>query len=369
MSLFLEKLILTEFKNYHFQSIDCQARLNCFVGRNGMGKTNLLDAIYYLCMGKSYFSVADPHIPHHDADFFRLEGRFSLHDQTEKIVAKVAPGRMKTIERNDVPYAKNAEHVGLLPVVFAAPDDTQLIVEGGENRRRFLDNTLAQIDAQYLQHLLTYNQVLKQRNAALKQMAETRSYNPDLLAVYDRQLTDPAHYIYQQRKKFVESFAPGLQQAHAVISGSRETVTCEYRSALSEYTMPELLKINADKDRFTARTSAGIHRDDLELSINDRAPRKFASQGQLKSFLLALKLAQHDVLKTEKNRAPILLLDDIFDKLDSERVTHLLRLLLESNYGQIFISDTHPERVAAIARQLDKNGAFFMIENGTATPL
>lgn len=367
--MFLERLILTEFKNYHFQSIDCQGRLNCFVGRNGMGKTNLLDAVYYLCMGKSYFSVADPHIPHHDSDFFRLEGRFVLDEHPEKIVAKVAPGRMKVLERNDLPYVRNSEHVGLLPVVFAAPDDTQLIVEGGENRRRFLDNTLSQIDALYLQHLLVYNQVLKQRNAALKQMADSRSYNADLLAVYDAQLIEPAHYIYEQRKKFVENFAPGLQQAHAIISGSREMVSCEYRSSLAELPMAELLKRHADKDRFTARTSAGIHRDDLELHINERAPRKFASQGQLKSFLLALKLAQHDVLKAEKNRAPILLLDDIFDKLDSERVTQLLRLLLEGDYGQLFITDTHPERVAAIARQLGKNGAFYLIENGTATAL
>lgn len=365
--MFFNRVILTEFKNYHYQSVDCNPRLNSFVGLNGMGKTNLLDALYYLCMGKSYFGLNDQYVAFHDAAFFRLEGHALIDGYPEKIVVKTPLGQRKTIERNDVPYERLGDHVGLLPVVFAAPDDTQLIYDGSEARRRLLDNTLSQLDQQYLQQLLRYNHLLKQRNAVLKQFAETHSFNPALLSVYDEQMADPAQYIFSRRSDFMERFRPLLKINHLTISGAREEADCHYESPLQQAPMAELLRQNLEKDRALGRTSSGIHRDDLHFMLQGQPLKRFASQGQAKSFLLALKLAQYDLMYAEKNSAPLLLLDDIFDKLDQERVEHLMRLLLEGPYGQLFVSDTHPSRIAAIAEKMGVPYYNYSIDKGVAT--
>lgn len=369
MGLHLDQLILTEFKNYHYQPIQCHPHINCFVGNNGMGKTNLLDAIYYLCMGKSYFGQTDQYLSNHEADFFRLEGRFTIHDLPEKIVVKAPAGQRKTLERNDVAYTRLSDHVGLIPVVMAAPDDTQLVLDGSEVRRRFIDNTLSQLDNHYLDQLLLYNQVLKQRNALLKQWLESRTFQPDLLTAYDRQLTGPGQYIFEKRTIFLEQFIPILAQSHHLISGQLESVTCEYKSPLQKASMADLLQANLEKDRFTGRTTAGIHRDDLEFMLNEQSTRRFASQGQIKSFLLGLKLAQYQILKQQKDYPPLLLLDDIFDKLDNDRVRQLLTMLLEGDYGQLFITDTDPDRIVDIIRNTGKEASRFYIKNGTATLL
>lgn len=365
--MFFERVILTEFKNYHYQQISCNQRLNCFVGLNGMGKTNLLDAVYYLCMGKSYFGLNDQYLAYHNSSFFRLEGHAVANGHVEKIVVKAPVGQRKMMERNDVPYERLGDHVGLIPVVFAAPDDIQLIYEGSEARRRLLDNTLSQLDQQYLQQLLRYNHLLKQRNAALKQFAETHTFNAALLAVYDEQMAAPAQYIYERRCAFMERFLPLLQANHHTISGKREAADCRYESPLQQHPMAGLLRLNMDKDRMLGRTSSGIHRDDLHFLLDGQPVKRFASQGQTKSFLLALKLAQYDLMREEKNQYPVLLLDDIFDKLDQERVEHLMRLLLEGPYGQLFVSDTHPDRIAGIAAKMGVSFYNFVIENGVAT--
>lgn len=366
--LHLRRLILTNFKNYEKQVIDCSPDINGYVGLNGMGKTNLLDAIYYLCMGRSYFRFTDLNLVRHGEDFFRLEGLFSIEERAEKIVAKVGKGRKKVLERGDVPYQRLSEHIGLLPVVIITPDDTSIVNEGSEERRRFVDNTLSQLDPIYLRHLITYNKVLKQRNSALKQMAANNRYVPDLLSVYDEQLLAPAAYIHEQRQSFTVDFEPELRRLHFVISGEREQVTCRYKSQLLEEELSTLLQQRREKDRILQRTTAGIHRDDWVFEIEERPLKKFASQGQLKSFVLALKLTQYNWLKKEKKSSPLLLLDDIFDKLDHQRVQHLLELLTQGEYGQVFITDTAQDRLSKILSNLKTQYLQFVIFNGTAEP-
>lgn len=362
--MYLERIALANFKNYENQKLDFSNRLNCLVGNNGMGKTNLLDAIYYLCMAKSHFNLADNGIVRHNEEFFRVEGHFVLQEKKEKIVAKVIPRKLKELERNDVGYAKLAEHIGLLPVVFIGPDDVQLIREGSEERRRFLDNTLSQLDQRYLYELITYNKVLQQRNALLKTLAERNSGSLSLLDVYDEQLIDPALYVLEQRVKFAQKFSAIFQSTHQYISGQKEAVKLTYESQLLENDLGELLLASRQKDLFLQRTTKGIHRDDLVFSLGEHPLKKFGSQGQLKSFLLALKLAQYEMLRQNKSVPPILLLDDLFDKLDAQRVTHLLRLLTEGQFGQIFITDTHETRIAEIIQQFGVDYRRFVVEDG-----
>ncbi|MBX2877147.1 MAG: DNA replication/repair protein RecF [Saprospiraceae bacterium] len=364
----IRRLILTNFKNYEKQVIDCSPTINGYVGLNGMGKTNLLDAIYYLCMGRSYFRFTDLNLVRHGEDFFRLEGLFDIEDRTEKIVAKVGKGRKKVLERGDVPYQRLSEHIGLLPIVIITPDDTSIVNEGSEERRRFVDNTLSQLDSAYLRHLITYNKVLKQRNSALKQMAAEHRYVPDLLAVYDEQLLAPAAYIHAQRKTFTIDFEPELRRLHFLISGEKEQVACQYKSLLLEAELSTLLQQRREKDRILQRTTAGIHRDDWIFEIEQQPLKRFASQGQLKSFVLALKLTQYNWLKNEKKSSPLLLLDDIFDKLDHQRVQHLLELLIQGEYGQVFITDTAQDRLSKILSNLKTEYLQFVIFNGTAEP-
>jgi DNA replication and repair protein RecF len=331
-----------------------------------MGKTNILDAIYYLCMSKSYFMASDRNISRYGESFFRIEGLFELEGKNEKIVAKIIPGKKKELERNDVPYEKLSEHIGLLPIVIITPDDTSIVTEGSEERRRFLDNTLSQLNKRYLNELIFYNKILRQRNASLKQFGEKGGYNRDLLAVYDKQMLGPAKYIFEQRKIFLQHFTPILKKVHLEISGDSEIVNCEYKSQLHEQSFELLLDKNSEKDKILQRTTVGIHKDDLVLSLSGNPLKRFASQGQLKTFTIALKVAQYQMLKFEKKKPPLLLLDDIFDKLDSQRVNFLLQLLIRQDFGQIFITDTHPDRVTQIIEKSGADFRKFIIKNGTA---
>lgn len=367
----IQQLKLTHFKNYETGHFVFSDRLNCFVGKNGMGKTNLLDAIYYLCMCKSHRGVNDRNVVQHSLDFFRLEGHF-IHEKKEgnkkvknKIVAKVKPGKKKEIEKNDVAYQKLSEHIGMLPVVIIVPDDTIMATDGSEERRRFLDNTLSQLDAEYLSNLITYNKVLKQRNSALKKFAETRSFNHELLDIYDDQLIGPAQIIYEKRREFVASFRPVFKKFYQAISSGQEKVDCTYTTSLKESDFAIQLKESREKDKILTRTTCGIHKDDLGFRIDKHLLRKFGSQGQLKSYVLAIKLAQYDFLKKNHTSNPILLMDDIFDKLDGERVEQLIQLILEKNFGQVFITDTHESRVEEIIKNFETDYKKFYIENGT----
>ena len=360
----LKELKLVNFKNYDSEGIRLSAQLNCFVGKNGMGKTNLLDAIYYLCMTKSYFSTKDQQVCHHDASFFRLEGQFINGHKTDKVVAKVQPRKKKELEFNNVPYKRLVEHIGLIPVVMFVPDDTQLISEGSEVRRKFLDNTLSQLDREYLNALMLYNKVLKQRNVALKRFAMNDVFQKDLITAYNVQLREPAKIIFQKRKDFLEKFTTVFCKFYQLISGEAESATCDYRSQLSANSMQELLKQYEEKDRILQRTNAGIHKDDLIFKIDNRLVRHFASQGQIKSFVLALKLAKFDILNKEKEVTPILLLDDIFDKLDKHRVKHLIQLILEGDFGQVCITDTHENRLEEIIHNFKSDYQKFHVEEG-----
>ena len=365
--MYLQQLKLTQFKNYTRQQLDFSARLNAFVGMNGMGKTNLLDAIYYLCMCKSHFGTNDRDVVQHEQEFLRLEGYFIKNDKREKVVAKVIPRKKKEFERNDVAYSRLSEHIGLLPVVFIAPDDTYLAKEGSEARRRFLDNTLSQLDREYLRQLIIYNKVIKQRNAALKNFAAERYFDPALLLIYDDQLLEPAAVIHQKRMEWMAIFNPLFEEYYRVISGDREAVGVRYRSQLTDADFKTLLDEVQEKDRILQRSTVGIHRDDLVFTINDYPLKKFSSQGQLKSFVLALKLAQYELLRRDKSIPPLLLLDDVFDKLDRSRVQQLLQLILEKDFGQIFITDTHESRLAEIIDGFGADYKVFKVENGVAS--
>ncbi len=365
----LERIKVRHFKNYTLADLACSPRLNGLVGKNGMGKTNLLDAIYYLCMCKSHFSVPDSAVVQHGADFFRLEGYFSANTGRHQIVAKVQPPRTKIFEKNQLPYPRLSEHVGLLPVVFVAPDDTQIATEGSEVRRRFIDNTLSQIDRSYLEALLQYNRLLRQRNALLKQSDNRTAAADPLLEVYDRQMVEPAQHIFTTREKFTADFRMPFLAYHERICGGHEAVSVTYRSQLSEVDFLDLMQRHREKDRLLQRTTGGIHRDDFIFQLGDHPLKRLASQGQLKSFILALKLAQYEVLKTHSGQYPLLLLDDIFDKLDQERVKQLLQLLLEGDFGQLFLTDTDSRRARETISALTTDFHLVAVENGRVFPI
>ncbi len=363
-AMHLQELKLTNFKNYEFQSLVFSPHLNLLTGLNGMGKTNLLDAVYYLCMGKSHFQGTDRNVVRQGEEFFRLEGTFFLEEKKEKIVAKVVPGNLKTFERNDNAYPRISDHVGLLPVVFMAPDDTSLALEGSEERRRFLDNTLCQLDHRYLEELVAYNRVLEKRNAQLKRFSERNNFNPALLEAFDRQLVAPAAFIQEKRQRFIETFQPIFNEFYALICDGVEPVDCRYRSQLKDSDFLTLLRESVEKDCILQRTTTGIHKDDLIFQLKGMSLKRFASQGQLKSFVLALKLAQFECLQRQRGEQPILLLDDLFDKLDDRRVGQLVELLVRGNFGQVFITDTHTKRGGEMARQYGGEYLKFSVESG-----
>jgi len=361
----LSSLKLSNFKNYESQTFALSPRLNCFTGLNGMGKTNVLDAVYFLCLCKSHTSLNDKHLVRHGEAFFRLEGQFEIESGNTKIVTKYPLGQRKEIERDGVPFTRLTDYIGQFPVVMIAPDDVALVQDGSEERRRFLDATLSQISLGYLQNLLVYNALLKQRSALLKKFWEEKTFDAALLEGIDRQMPAPATAIYEQRWKFVQAFVPLFQEYYAAISGGREGVGAAFETDLAgSANLTDLFQKNLEKDRLLQRTTTGPHRDDLVLYMNEQPVKKFASQGQLKSCLLALRLAQYEVLRREKGFAPILLLDDIFDKLDEQRVRQLVCLLIGRDFGQIFITDTQRSRIEEVVASFTGDYKIFEIENG-----
>ncbi len=346
--MFLRRLKLMQFKNYLQKEFAFGESFNCLSGGNGMGKTNVLEAICYLCLTKSCQGLQDKQLVLHGKDFFRIEGNFvreriSEEGQELEVVAKVVPGKRKELSLNGLPYARLAEHVGCIPLVLIAPDDNLLVMEGSEMRRRFLDLSLSQTDHAYLYELMRYNKLLKQRNAGLKQLAEQGHFDAALIQTYDRQLAPLGDLLFAKRRKFVEEFLPHFLFYHGLITGGGEEVSCVYRSPLERGTMADLLGQQLERDRLLQRTTAGIHRDDLLFSLSGKPLKKFGSQGQMKSFVLALKLAQYRLLFEQKGVKPLLLLDDLFDKLDVGRVLNLLQLLGEEPFGQVFITHTESE--------------------------
>ncbi|MBT8263058.1 MAG: DNA replication/repair protein RecF [Bacteroidia bacterium] len=359
--MILQSLKLINYKNFESESFDFDPRINCFVGNNGIGKTNVLDAIYHLSFGKSYFNPITSQNIKHGEDFFVLEGLYSKDDKDEKIVISAKKGQKKIIKRNGKAYERFSEHIGFLPVVIISPADRDLIIEGSETRRKFIDGVISQGDVQYLRDLISYNKVLSQRNSLLKYFAANKTHNQDTLDIYNEQLDNYGTEIYKKRLEFLEEFTPIFLKRYQSISGRMETVDLMYKSQLAEADLKSLLEDNINKDKFTQYTNYGIHKDDLLFQIEGHPVKKFGSQGQQKSYLIALKLAQFDFVKAHSGQLPILLLDDIFDKLDEQRVGQIIRLVDEENFGQLFISDTHPERTEEVVKEVHQSYKMFRL--------
>ena len=359
--MYLQKLSLVNFKNLESQSFDFQQKINCFVGNNGVGKTNILDAIYYLSFAKSYFnSVAVQNIMHGEA-FFMIEGDYVLNDRNEKIVCSLKKGQKKVLKRNGKNYEKFSEHIGQLPLVIISPADRDLVTEGSDTRRKFIDGVISQQNKNYLKDLLSYNKVLSQRNALLKYFAANRTFDSLNLEVYNEQLSEYGARIFEVRKVFLEKFIPIFNEKYQIISDDKETVNLVYKSQLNDFSMKDLLQQSLEKDKMLQYTSSGIHKDDLSFEIGNYPIKKFGSQGQQKSYLIALKFAQFEFIKQQSNVVPILLLDDIFDKLDESRVLQIINLVDNDEFGQIFITDTHSERTENIVKQSNKPYQIFKL--------
>ncbi len=348
----LQHITLYQFKNYRSSSFDFSERIVGIWGKNGVGKTNLLDAIHYLCFTKSYFIRQDNQNVQHGSEGFRLESRLNLNDKTEKTVCILRETGKKEFSVNDTQYDKFSKHIGRYPCVVIAPDDADLITGDSKERRTFIDALLSQVDEEYLRQLIIYKKVLDQRNSLLKGFAETGKTDVALLEVLDDQLAKAGTYIFEKRKSFMISFLPVVKRLYQDISRQPEDVTLFYESELLQATMAELLKINRQKDSYAQRTTSGIHRDDLDMQLGGQPFKNIASQGQRKSLLFALKLAEMEILKKEKGFAPLLLLDDVFEKLDEERVSNLLNKVCMENDGQVFITDTNGERLSSHLEQL-----------------
>lgn len=359
--MILKSISLLNYKNFDSKSFVFNDKINCIVGNNGIGKTNVLDAIYHLSFGKSYFNpVATQNIKHNE-DFFVVNGDYTKNDKNEKVIVSLKRGQKKVIKRNGKAYEKFSEHIGFLPLVIISPADRDLIIEGSTTRRKFIDSVISQSDTAYLSDLIKYNKVLAQRNALLKYFALNHTFNADTIDVYNTQLTDYGTKIFEKRTTFLNAFIPIFKNRYQAISNGNEAVELTYESHLFEDDLNTLLKANINKDRALHYTSVGIHKDDLSFNIENHPIKKFGSQGQQKSFLIALKLAQFDFIKAQSGVNPILLLDDIFDKLDENRVAQIIKLVDDENFGQLFISDTHAERTENVIKQVHQSYEIFKL--------
>ncbi|TAL40278.1 MAG: DNA replication and repair protein RecF [Chitinophagaceae bacterium] len=340
----LQSISLTQFKNYSNRSFTFNDRIIAICGNNGVGKTNLLDGIHYLCFTKSYFTRDNINMQNGQQGF-RVEGELELNDKKEKAVCIFRETGKKEFSVNETFYEKFAHHIGHYPCVIIAPDDIQIITGSSGERRRFLDALLSQLDPDYLQHLITYSKILLQRNSVLKTFAEKGKKDLSLLDVLDEQLIKPGVYVFEKRKQFVVSFLPLVKKLYSAISRLEEETSSAYQSELLQASFKELLQYNRNRDISAQRTTCGIHRDDLLFNLDSQPFRNTASQGQRKSLLFALKLAEMDVLKENKGFAPLLLLDDVFEKLDEDRIANLLQRVCIENDGQVFITDTNEGRL------------------------
>ena len=357
----LNSVSLINYKNFESQRFQFDPKINCFVGKNGVGKTNVLDAIYHLSFGKSYFNPITSQNIKHGTDFFVIEGNYEKNEREEKILVSAKNGQKKHIKRNGKVYDKFSEHIGFLPLVIISPADRDLIIEGSDTRRKFMDGVISQGDPSYLHTLINYNKVLVQRNALLKYFAANNTFNAPQLDVYNQQLHKLGMPIFEKRTQFIEAFAPIFLERYKSISNGTETVGLNYKSQLKETPLHRLLEENISTDKLKQYTGYGIHKDDLKFHLNEHPVKKFGSQGQQKSYLIALKLAQFDFIKKQSNVTPILLLDDIFDKLDEQRVAQLITLVDNDHFGQLFISDTHAERTEKIVKEVSQTYRMFPI--------
>ncbi len=354
----IEQISLVGFKNYPQATFRFEKRIVGICGNNGVGKTNLLDALYYLCFTRSYFNRSDRANVLRGAAGFRIEGRFNNTGQPMTVVAILRENGKKEFLADGQPYEKFSRHIGRFPCVMIAPDDIQIVTGGSEERRRFLDALLSQLDPAYLQNLIDYNKVLQQRNGFLKSLAERRLMDKHLLEVYDEQLAVAGTAIFQLRRSFLQELLPLAGRFYTTIAGAEEPLSLGYESQLLHTPFGQLLRQSLEKDLYLQRTSSGIHRDDIDIRYADEPFKGRASQGQRKSLLFALKLAEYETLKQSRGWAPLLLLDDVFEKLDRHRMRNLLDKVCIQDDGQLFITDTHPER---IRREMEDIGMDFQL--------
>lgn len=342
----VNRLSITQFKNYQQVSFDFPSRITGICGWNGVGKTNLLDALYYCCFTRSYFSTSDTQNIRFDTDGFRLAADFTYQGQNEELVCiHRGNGRSKSISLNGVAYPRFSQHIGHYPAVMIAPDDVEMLTGGSEERRKYLDTLFAQFDPDYLDALIQYNRILTQRNSLLKQLAEQSQQSLSLLDVYDEQLIPVATRLFEKRQTYTAELVPDVLSLYTLLASKPEAIQVRYQSALLEDSMASLLTRNRQRDLYLQRSTVGVHRDDLICLLDDQPFKQTASQGQRKSLLFAFKLAEYRLLQRKKGFAPLLFLDDVFEKLDAQRMQNLLDWVAGLTEAQVFITDTHEDRL------------------------
>lgn len=358
----LEKIVISDFRNIELQELEFSPNINCISGNNGEGKTNLLDAIYYLSMTKSAFATSDRFNFRHGTDEFSLSGSYRMENGlSSRFSMRMTSKGEKKVKRDEKPYGRVSEHIGVLPVVMISPADISLVSDSGEERRRFVNAVLSQMDREYMTAMQQYNRLLLQRNKMLKDMSPDRS----LLEVIDMRMAALADPVHRARRKFVEDLNPVVSEYYKALSGGSEQVNIEYDSELSKAPLDQLLAASYEKDCALRYTTAGLQRDDFLFSMDGWPIRRHGSQGQQKSFLVSLKFAQYEIMKREYGFAPLLLLDDVFDKLDMGRISNLLQMVSGSDFGQIFITDSNKVRMSGIVDALTQDRAYFETVAGT----
>jgi len=360
--MFLQKLSLSNFKNYELADLVFSDKINCFTGNNGVGKTNLLDAIHYLSFCKSYFNPADTQNIRHGQEYFAINGSFQRNGDSPDLVQCVQKrNQRKRFLLNKKEYDRLADHIGHFPLVMISPYDRDLINEGSEVRRRYIDSVISQFDKLYLDDLIQYNKVLQQRNALLKSFAEKAYFDQSQLEIWDEQMVRLGTLLFEKRSLFLQSFIPIFQHYYTFLSGGVEKVDVNYDSQLGKAEMASLIRESLPRDRSAQFSTVGIHKDDLDFTLDGFQVKKYGSQGQQKSFVVAIKLAQFDYTRNVKGYKPILLLDDVFDKLDDMRVQQLISLVSKHNFGQVFITDTSEDRIRRIFDSMDIDHRFFKL--------
>lgn len=360
----LEKIVIADFRNIQLQEIEFSPNINCISGNNGEGKTNLLDAIHYMSMTKSAFASSDRFNFRHGTDEFSIAGTYRMQNGlSSRFALQMRSSGEKKVKRDDKIYQKVSEHVGVLPVVMVSPSDVSMVSESGEERRRFVNAVLSQMDREYMSTMQQYNRLLLQRNRMLKESEVDRT----LLEVIDMRMASLADPVYNARRKFVEELRPVVSEYYKALSGDSEQVDIEYESELTKASLDQLLGASFEKDRIMKHTTSGIHRDDFSFRMNGHPIRRYGSQGQQKSFLVSLKFAQYEIMKKNYGFAPILLLDDVFDKLDMGRISNLLQMVASNDFGQIFITDSNKVRMAGIVDGLTQDRAYFETAGGVFT--
>ena len=362
----LERIHLVNFKNYDETELTFSSKINVLVGRNGSGKTNLLDAIHYLSFTKSAFSSSDHQNIRHGESHFFIKGNMNLNSRNQEIICGVQVGMKKNFKNENSEYNKLSDHIGKYPMVLFAPDDVDLVKEGSESRRKFFDGMISQIDKVYLENLIQYNHALKQRNSLLKMFQESGKVDWLALETYDEVLIAYGNSIYNKRKEFAVEFLPVFLRFYNFLVDEAESVDLKYVSGLNDIDFKTGLIRNRNRDLALQRSSFGIHRDDFEFTLGEGDLKRLGSQGQQKSFVISLKLAQSEIIKSHKGFSPVLLLDDIFDKLDDFRIARLLELI-KTDLGQLFITDARPDRTQGLLKQINVLASFFMVDNGKIT--